>query len=107
MYATLISGIHSTLPRILLNPQDCRDKFLDLSIRVSKLLNEDISTFLRELRSLFFTRVQLISLSDAIHMRNLTEMLSVLSQIGAPAAAYDKETLGMSSTFLPLYSGNL
>ncbi len=86
IYATLISGYYITGTRIRMNPQKCCDHISDLLMRVSRLPSEYITMFLIEMHLVSGKGVKLKSLSDALHFRNLPEMLSALLRVGTPSS---------------------
>ncbi len=94
IYATLISGYYITGTRIRMNPQECRDQISDLLMRVSRLPSEHITMFLKEMHLVSTKGVKLKSLSDALHFRNLPEMLSALLRVGTPGSCLWQGDLG-------------
>ncbi len=82
IYATLISGLYSSAPKVRINLFECRENISDLLKRVSRLSNEEITIFLREMGLVSQKGVKLKSLSDVLHFRNLPEMLSALLRVG-------------------------
>ncbi len=63
-------------------------------MRVSRLPTEDITMFLREIHLVCGKGVRLKSLSDALHFRNLPEMLSALLRVGTPGSCLWQGDLG-------------
>ncbi len=60
-----------------------KSQFRKVSV-VSRLSNEELTIFLREVSLVSQKGVKLKSLSDALHFRNLPEMLSGLLRVGTP-----------------------
>ncbi len=89
-----IYGLYRSGTRIRTNPQECRENICDLLKRVSRLWNEELTLFSREMGLVSQKGVKLKSLSDALHFRSLPEMLSAILRVGTPGNCLWQGDLG-------------